>query len=293
QSRCVEELADSLRLSSSTISFHLKKLETADFVRKEKQQYYTIFNVNREILKQTLAEILEFENPASEIQLEREEKARQQILKSFFRGKTLLRMPVQRKKQHIILQEVVKVFQFNIRYSEKEVNELLLQFNDDYCLLRRMLVDEGFMAREGGVYWRFMLEKPEEEQNFAVKSETKGKREKKMATRSELKRSYKESNIPAGIIQIKNLKNGKVFLKGTRNLNGALNSARFQLDFGSHPSSDLQKEWKEFGSDVFEFSVLDTINPADDGTKPSAEDITELEKQWFEKIQATEKYYKK
>ena len=31
---------------------------------------------------------------------------------------------------------------------------MLRRYHDDYAALRRYLVDEGFMTREGGVYWR-------------------------------------------------------------------------------------------------------------------------------------------
>jgi len=32
-------------------------------------------------------------------------------------------------------------------------NKVLLRSHDDYAALRRCLVDEEFMSREGGVYW--------------------------------------------------------------------------------------------------------------------------------------------
>ncbi|CAN5920546.1 hypothetical protein BH23ACT10_BH23ACT10_05690 [soil metagenome] len=40
------------------------------------------------------------------------------------------------------------------RYGEPEVNELLRRFHDDHATLRRALVDEGFLDRSGGEYWR-------------------------------------------------------------------------------------------------------------------------------------------
>jgi len=43
----LEELAERLNLAVSTVSFHLKKLENAGLVWKEKQQYYTIFYLKR------------------------------------------------------------------------------------------------------------------------------------------------------------------------------------------------------------------------------------------------------
>lgn len=39
-------------------------------------------------------------------------------------------------------------------YAEKEVNETLRELHPDYASLRRYLVDEGFMDRRQGRYWR-------------------------------------------------------------------------------------------------------------------------------------------
>jgi hypothetical protein len=40
------------------------------------------------------------------------------------------------------------------RYAEREVNELLADDGPDHATLRRLLVDEGRLRREAGVYWR-------------------------------------------------------------------------------------------------------------------------------------------
>ena len=47
-------------------------------------------------------------------------------------------------------------FKFEVKYTEKEVNEILEKYHIDYAQLRRELVEFGFMAREGGggEYWR-------------------------------------------------------------------------------------------------------------------------------------------
>lgn len=64
--------------------------------------------------------------------------------------------PAQQKKQLVILRHVVKAFEPGRRYTEREVNEVLLRFNEDTARLRRDLVDFKFMGREGGggEYWR-------------------------------------------------------------------------------------------------------------------------------------------
>jgi hypothetical protein len=40
------------------------------------------------------------------------------------------------------------------RYTEKSVNSVLSRYHPDFCALRRYLVDEEFLERSDGVYWR-------------------------------------------------------------------------------------------------------------------------------------------
>jgi hypothetical protein len=77
-----------------------------------------------------------------------------QVLSHFFTGTRLKSVPVQRQKRRIVLERLAQEFEAGVRYAEKEVNGILEQFDPDHATLRRYLVDEGFMKREGGVYWR-------------------------------------------------------------------------------------------------------------------------------------------
>ena len=49
-----------------------------------------------------------------------------------------------------------KAFEPGVRYTEKRVNQILANYNEDTARLRRALVDHRYMAREGGGgrYWR-------------------------------------------------------------------------------------------------------------------------------------------
>jgi hypothetical protein len=66
----------------------------------------------------------------------------------------IVRMPAKHSKRLVLLDHVCRVFEPGVRYAEPEVNALLRAFNDDVAMLRRYLVDEGFMTRDSGVYWR-------------------------------------------------------------------------------------------------------------------------------------------
>jgi hypothetical protein len=66
----------------------------------------------------------------------------------------LKHLPAQQKKCEMVLRHISHIFEPGQRYSEKQVNQMLLRFNEDTAALRRGLVDYHFMARQAGVYWR-------------------------------------------------------------------------------------------------------------------------------------------
>lgn len=69
-------------------------------------------------------------------------------------GGRLVRMPAKHRKRLVVLDHLARVFEPGQRYSETEVNNLMRAFHDDVALLRRSLVDEAFLARADGLYWR-------------------------------------------------------------------------------------------------------------------------------------------
>lgn len=76
------------------------------------------------------------------------------VLTRFFSGDRLREIPPSRAKRRIVLERLAQEFEPGIRYSEREVNFTLQLFHGDYAALRRYLVDEGFLTRAEGVYWR-------------------------------------------------------------------------------------------------------------------------------------------
>ncbi len=78
----------------------------------------------------------------------------QAVLSRFFRGTRLLEIPSQRSKRLVVLERLALEFEPGRRYSEKEVTGVLALWYPDYAALRRYLVDEGFLDRAAGEYWR-------------------------------------------------------------------------------------------------------------------------------------------
>ncbi|MGI9614918.1 MAG: DUF2087 domain-containing protein [Acidimicrobiales bacterium] len=69
-------------------------------------------------------------------------------------GGKLVHLPRKRAKRLLVLDHLAQRFDPGTHYSEREVNQVLRAFDDDVATLRRYLVDEGFLDRAGGEYWR-------------------------------------------------------------------------------------------------------------------------------------------
>ena len=79
---------------------------------------------------------------------------RRQVLDAFVRDGRITSLPASRPKRVVMLDWVVQAFEPGVRYSERDVNELLAVRHADTAMLRRYLVDEGLLDRGGGEYWR-------------------------------------------------------------------------------------------------------------------------------------------
>jgi len=150
-----EELAEILRLNPATISHHLSKLTDAGLLTAKKDQYYQTYSLVRGILDKSLADIVHIPQPDLTKDVE-EDAYRKKVLRTFFRRGVLVQIPAQYKKQLIILEKLAEEFEPDREYTERQVNQILLEFHEDVASLRRMMIDHKLMAREKGVYWRLV-----------------------------------------------------------------------------------------------------------------------------------------
>lgn len=150
----VEELSETIQLTPSTISFHLKKMEEAGIVTASKDQYYTIYKLDEQLFSKTLDTLIRIEQQVSTNQTEQEEVYRKKVLHTFFKYGKVVKIPVGRKKCRVILDEIAKHFEHNKKYPEREVNLIISDFHDDYCFIRRAMIEEKILTRENGIYWK-------------------------------------------------------------------------------------------------------------------------------------------
>ena len=153
----VESLAEALNLGVSTTSHHLSKLAKAGLVAARTEGHYYIYSLQSERLQSMAQRLLQGESlpkPSEELS---EDAFDRKVLSNFTDADgRITSFPAQRKKYMALLRYVVRAFEPGVRFSEKQVNEILLRYNEDTADLRRSLIDCRMMARErdGSAYWR-------------------------------------------------------------------------------------------------------------------------------------------
>jgi hypothetical protein len=73
---------------------------------------------------------------------------------AFFRDGRLTSLPRRRAMLVAVCAVLAERFERGVRYAEREVNAILADDAPDPATLRRLLVDEGYLGREAGTYWR-------------------------------------------------------------------------------------------------------------------------------------------
>jgi len=159
----VEQLAAILHLRPSTISHHLSKLSDAGLVSARAEGYYNVYQLEEESLRKTrlLFSQQDLASVVEDVDLDAYDR---KVLEDYSLPDGRLKtIPAQRKKLEAVLRYVVKTFEPGVRYSEKQVNEMLARFHEDTATLRRELVGYGLMQREGGggEYWSQPGQNPE------------------------------------------------------------------------------------------------------------------------------------
>jgi hypothetical protein len=73
-------------------------------------------------------------------------------LETFMPGGKLTAFPKKHDQMVVLMDEIARKFEPDREYKEKEVNVILEDVNEDYCTIRRILVDYGYLSRHKGIY---------------------------------------------------------------------------------------------------------------------------------------------
>lgn len=105
-----------------------------------------------------------------------------------------------------------------------------------------------------------------------------------MKTNKELAQAYKLIKPQIGVFQIKNEKNGKVFVGGSTDLRAIWNRNKTELNFGSHRNKALQADWNTFGESHFSFIILSEIEQKEGEKVDYQREVKMLETMFIEEL---------
>lgn len=163
--RTVSEMSALLKLTEPTISHHVAKLQSIGLLSLRmagNQRFYQVnqgeiakFKSNVDALGTPLIEEAKEPSDNAWIDTLNWDEADKKVLRAHTFNGQLTQFPSKDKKWMVILRWLATLFEQDKQYSEKEMNAILTEVNEDYATLRRDLVEFGFMRRErgGGNYW--------------------------------------------------------------------------------------------------------------------------------------------
>lgn len=104
--------------------------------------------------------------------------------------------------------------------------------------------------------------------------------------RKQLTAAYKMQKPTGGVYVVRNRETGLFFIRGDSNLEGSQNRFEFAKKTGCM-YIQLKKEWEEYGSEAFEFVVLEETEKKETES-PAAfkERLKKMEERWREKLTA-------
>lgn len=155
QPRHTEELASIVKLSAGTVSHHLSTLTKAGLLVAKKEQYYQIYSLVEGVLDKSLMDMVAVPQPDLPSNIKADAFSLK-VKNTFFKRGRLIKIPSQQKKLLVVLAEIATAFEEDKVYTERDVNIIIADFNDDFATLRRELVNFKFLKRtkDGRAYER-------------------------------------------------------------------------------------------------------------------------------------------
>ena len=148
--RTAEELATACSLTPAKTRKHLTRLTSAGIATVDADR--RTYRLAAEALRAAAREAAPSRDPG--MALGAVDDAEETVLRRWFVGGRLKEIPAQRSVRQVVLTRLALEFEVGVRYSEREVVEVLKRFHPDHASLRRYLVDEELLSRDHGEYWR-------------------------------------------------------------------------------------------------------------------------------------------
>ncbi|GAV13176.1 metalloregulator ArsR/SmtB family transcription factor [Paenibacillus sp. NAIST15-1] len=150
-------LAEKLSVTPATITHHAAKLREASLINERREKNTIYFSLNDYFLKNNAAAAINLIYRGADGGIgmlnEEQQRLRDSVIRNFFSKEGKLKnIPSQLKKKLIILEHMVTNLEAGRRYSEKEINEFIKAYHEDFATIRREFIMHQFLFREKEIY---------------------------------------------------------------------------------------------------------------------------------------------
>ncbi|MGD7008951.1 metalloregulator ArsR/SmtB family transcription factor [Metabacillus sp. 84] len=148
-----QALAGILGLTPPTITHHLSKLKEVNLVRQEREKNTIYYFLQSKVIENYANDIGKLINAEEENKVKQLTGDQLKIVQNYLTSEGKLKtIPSQRKRKLMVLCYIAKDFEAGKKYTEKEVNEAITKYHEDYATLRREMIVNAIMYRENSIY---------------------------------------------------------------------------------------------------------------------------------------------
>ncbi|WP_307205365.1 DUF2087 domain-containing protein [Paenibacillus harenae] len=150
-------LAGKLGVTPATITHHASKLREASLINERRDKNTIYFSLNDYFIKNNANAAVNLiyrtaEGGISDMD-DSQKRMKDSVLKNFFVADGKLKsIPAQLKKKLIVFEHMISKLELGRKYSEKEINEFIKSFHDDFATIRREFIMHQYMFREQEIY---------------------------------------------------------------------------------------------------------------------------------------------
>jgi biotin operon repressor len=150
--RCGRELASELGVSAPTVSHHLQILRDAGLLSEMRENPYTFYKLDLSALQKQVMRVSDKREVQKLAAGEGLAEEKRQVLKNFFDGDRLKRIPAQRRKKEIVFEEILRRLPERDVYTERALSRMIEAIHSDFCTIRREFIMGKYMERDKGKY---------------------------------------------------------------------------------------------------------------------------------------------
>lgn len=159
----VEEITNQIKIIPTQLEKELNQLSEAGIIRidewlarpgSEPQPARISFNTEyTKSMPRLVTTLAQLNNQLQPAEKTAKLDERSKTIGRFLQDGKLIGWPSQYKRQLYLLEEIAKFFEPTVHYSERQIDTILKGvYAYDHCMLRRALVDLGYLQRENGIY---------------------------------------------------------------------------------------------------------------------------------------------